>query len=201
MYSCTAEKELIGELRKAGYKYTNSDQIFRKKSLAPVETQLILKWLPRVYEQHLGAGDILVRSLISAKEPFDPSLLIELFEKSTLNSSIKSSIGHVIVHANTGNISKWVKTQLLNKDYAFERSSLVSGLTERGGFKNIDQLKQFLELIFEKYPISVLEMYDKIGDKYDIDFLLERIKLADKKLSKDIEKTLKKILKKEGIKK
>ena len=33
------------------------------------------------------------------------------------------------------------------------------------------------------------------------DFLLEQIKIADKKLSKEIEKTLKKILKREGINK
>ena len=75
------------------------------------------------------------------------------------------------------------------------------GLAERGGFKNRDELKKFLELIFVKYPIPVLEVYDKMGDKDDIDFLLEQMKIADKKLGKEIEKTLKKILKKEGVNK
>lgn len=202
MYSCNAEKELIEELAKQGYKYKDIQQIFSgRKSLEPIEVDLILKWLPQIYEEQLGAGVILAQSLRLAKEPFDPSLLIELFEKSNLNSSVKSGIGYAIILSKTGDISRWLKGHLLKKNITFENGALVMGLPERGGFKNRDELKEFLELIFEKYPITVLELYNKIGNKDDVDFLLEQIKKADKKLSKEIEKTLKKILKREGISK
>jgi hypothetical protein len=46
-----------------------------------------------------------------------------------------------------------------------------------------------------------LELYNKIGNKNDIDFLLEKMKLPDPKNKKEIEKTLKRILKKENISK
>ena len=201
MFSCNAEKELIGELKKQGYKYKGIDQIFKTKSLDPIEVNLILKWLPKIGKEHLGAGVILAQSLKSAKECFDPSILLKLFEESDLVPEVKSSIGFAIILAKTGDISNWIKKQLLNNDYAYERSALVNGLIKRGGFKNEDELKKFLELILKKYPIAVLEVYNKIGDKDDIDFLLEQMKIADKKLGKEIEKTLKKILKKEGVNK
>lgn len=201
MANSKAENGLISELKKNGHKYKDVDDIFRSKSLKPVEVNLILKWLPKIYEEELGAGVILVQSLRLAKEPFDPNILIELFEESSLNATVKSGIGYAIVLSKTGDISAWIKKRLLSKKVAFENGALVRGLPGRGEFKNRDDLKQFLELIFPKYPIAVLEIYDKIGSNDDVDFLLEQIKIADKKLSKEIEKTLKKILKREGINK
>lgn len=202
MKSSNAEKELIRELKEQGYKYKGIDNIFTsKKDLEPIEVNLILKFLPRLYEEELGAGVHLAYCLKGARETFDPSPLIKLFEESDLNPTVKNSIGFVIIGSKTGDISKWLKKSLLEKHVAFENTALVSGLPKRGGFKDTIELKKFLKLIFEKYPISVLVLYDKIGDKDDVDFLLEQIKIADKKLSKEIEKTLKKILKREGINK
>lgn len=200
MKSSNAERELIKALKEQGFKYKGIDNIFSsKKYLEPVEVDLILKFLPKIYKEELGAGAHLVHVLKGSREAFDPSPLIKLYEESDLNSVVKSSIGFVIVLSKTGDISKWIRRRLLRKVVTFEDGALVSGLPERGSFKNRGELKEFLELIFEKYPISVLDLYDKIGDKDDVDFLLEQIKKADKKLSKEIEKTLKKILKREGI--
>ena len=152
MYSCTLEKELISDLKNQAYKYKDIDQFFKKKSLDAIEVSLILKWLPKIGKEHLGAGVVLSQSLKSAKDRFDPSLLIKLFEESDLAPAVKSSIGFAIIFAKTGDISEWLKKQLLNYNYAYERSSLVNGLIERGEFKNEKELKKFMESIFEKYP-------------------------------------------------
>ena len=73
------EKGLIKELKNNGFSYKDVDKIYAKQSLEPVEVEIILKWLPELYKEHVGTGDSAVRSLMAAKRAFDPSLLINLF--------------------------------------------------------------------------------------------------------------------------
>jgi hypothetical protein len=194
----TIRNGLINDLRRLGYEYKDLEEIYKSKSLDSGVVLTIIKWLPDLYQGHIGTGDYMVRSLIGASEPFDPSPLIILFEGNGLNRSLKWSIAYVIAIANTNDISDWLLDQLLSKEATFERAGLIWGLRKKGSFVNDTELKSFVELIFDKYPLDSLEIiYESIGTSDDMDFLLEKMHNGDKKLKKDIERSLKKILKKE----
>ena len=74
------EKIILQELKEKGYKYKDAMDLYHKNDIEEEVINVILKWLPEAYTDHHGTADILVRSLIGAKEPFDPSILIKLFE-------------------------------------------------------------------------------------------------------------------------
>src|SRR6266700_1130687 len=191
----TAES-LINELKKAGFKYIDINDLFKQKELPKEAVDIILKWFPEVYKDHLGSGDHLVRSLISAKDPFDPAALISFFESNIYNHTVMWGIAHVLATANTIDISEWIKDQLLKEVKSFERAGLVRGLFYKGNCKSNNELRRFLKLIFDKYPLEVLELFKKVGTKDDITFLEQKAKNSDKKLSREIEKIIAFITKK-----
>ena len=169
------EKELIKELKKMGFNYRNSEDIYKVKLYPPVP-EIILKWLPLVYSQHLGTGDILVRSLISSVEPFQSKALVDLFENSDYNEVVKWSIGYVLSISKTEDISNWILDQLLNKDSSFSRSSFLYAIEKKVDFKSKEEVMKLLKNIFDKY--FYFENYKKIYKKYseleDIKFLLQK---------------------------
>jgi hypothetical protein len=185
------EREMLKELEIAGFKYYDSNYIFKKNELQPEEVAIILKWLPDIYKEHVGTGDILVRSLISAKEPFDPAIIIDLFNRDDFNFSIKSGFEVALVYAPTEDISIWLKDQLLNHEYALERQILILGLPNKGGFKNENELIAFLKQIFDKYPIDTwFKVFKKYGSIDDIPFLQSKLEQVDKKIGKEIFKLI-----------
>jgi len=191
-----SEKEIVHELKSRGYMYKDADDIYRQKKMDPEVVNVILKWLPKVYIEHYGTADILVRSLMGAKEPINPSPLIELFDKTDLNFSLKSGIAYTLVFAKTQDISVWIKDQLLNKDYSIERSALIEGLNNKGRFSSAKELMNFIRKIFDKYhDEEVLKLFKKFGDHNDILFLENYLKSADKKLAKQIIKIIEAIKK------
>jgi hypothetical protein len=193
------EREMLKELEIAGFKYYDSNYIFKKNELQPEEVAIILKWLPDIYKEHVGTGDILVRSLISAKEPFDPAIIIDLFNRHDFNFSIKSGFEVALVYAPTEDISIWLKDQLLNHEYALERQILILGLPNKGGFKNENELIAFLKQIFDKYPIDTwFKVFKKYGSIDDIPFLQSKLEQVDKKIGKEIFKLISAIENKEN---
>jgi|GEM_PF-1667661 hypothetical protein len=193
------ESKIINELESKGFRYKDANYIYQNKQLESEEVAIILKWLPKVYTEHYGTADILVRSLMSAKEPFDATLLIDLFENSDLNFSLKDSIALTLASAKTNEISSWMRNQLLNNEYALERCSLVWGLPAKGGFSSNLELMSFLRKIFNKYHDEVvLKFFKKYGDKVDILFLKDKIKTSDKKLAKQFQKVVEALEKKVG---
>jgi hypothetical protein len=196
MFITKSEELLIRELSKLGYRYKHIDDIYKQKSLPPAVVAVILKWFERVYEEHLGSGDQLVRSLISSAEPFDPTVLIDFFEKNKYNKSIMWGVGYVIAVAKTFEISKWLREQIKNEHPTFEREALVYGLPEKGNFSSITDLKSFLQDIFPKYPLAVLELYKKIGKKDDVIFFESQKGLCTPDVNKEIDKLIKRLTKK-----
>lgn len=191
---------LLKELEKIGCNYHDIHDIFKQEKVPLNAVNIILKWLPDIYAEHLGAGDQLVRSLISAEEPFDPSILIELFENGDYNFSIKGGIAIVLSSALTYDISSWIRDQLLNKPYALERVGLIPGLAKKGAFKTSEALIEFLELIFDKYAGDWLfDEYKKYANENRIDFLLDKINTSDSKLKKSITKLITAIQKRKKI--
>ncbi|HVU57559.1 MAG TPA: hypothetical protein VHD83_20995 [Puia sp.] len=187
------EKGLIKELKENGFSYSNVDKIYIKQALEPVEVEIVLKWLPELYKEHLGTGDQAVRSLMSAKRVFDPSLLIDLFENSDLNETIKAGIGLTLSYANTTDISEWMKDQLLDKELRMERYALIDGLLKKGKFSSVKEYMNFLKKIFDRYGgEDILKLFKKYGDKDDMLFLAEKAKKAEPKFAKAINKVIEK---------
>lgn len=194
------EKIILQELKEKGYKYKDVMDIYHENDIEEEVINVILKWLPGAYTDHHGTADILVRSLIGAKEPFDPSILIKLFDEADLNFSLKDGIARALIYSKTEDISHWLKDQLLNKDYALERITLVEGLNNKGRFKTEKELMDFVKKIFPKYhDEEVLKLFRKFGDQNDILFLRNEANIVDDKIAKQIEKVISAIAKRLSV--
>jgi len=186
-------KGLLKELKDNGFSYKDVDKIFEQKVIQPAEVDIILKWIPALYKEHVGTADIAVRSLMAARTPFDPSLLIDLFDNSDLNSALKVGIGFTLACAKTTDISKWMRRQLLDKEHRDERYTLLEGLFDKGKFATVDEFMDFLRKIFDNYPNDkMLKLFKKYGDKKDMQFLAEKAKTAEPKLAREINKVIEK---------
>lgn len=169
--------KMFEELKTAGYTYKDVNDIYKQKLPAKV-VEIILKWLPKIYQEHIGSGEQLTRSLISAQEPFDPSVLINLFENSNYNKQLKWTMAYVLAISKTYDISGWMMNQLLDKESSFERDGLISGLTIKAGINDKKELTSVLKKLFDKYCYfeDYLKLFQKYADKEDISFLEEKIK-------------------------
>ena len=187
------EKKILTELKEKGLYYRSVDELCQQKSLEPIVVETILKWLPDLYSENNAIADSLVRLLKMAREPFDPALLINIFENSDLNFYLKSAVALTLSYARTPDISSWIKDQLSSKDYAVEKHGLIDGLRSKGGFRSDREFMDFLKEIFNKYHNNtVLKIFQKYGDKDDFKFLEEKAKTADLKLAKEIRKAIEK---------
>jgi hypothetical protein len=188
---------LLEELEAKGYCFQNVVALQDQNDPLPLEAiRTILKWLPHVYDEHLGTGDCLLRSLYSAGEQYDPSVLIDLFENSDHNETVKSCIGRVLSLTPTGNISGWLKYQLSHKPHSFGRAGLLDGIVPKGDFQSKEELKQFLIAIFDKYAYyeAFQRLFQKYGDPEDIPFLvLKSQQLENKRTAREIRKVADKI--------
>ncbi len=178
---------LLTDLKGKGYRYRNVDKIFEQKTLQAEEVEVILKWLEPIYSEDVATADTLVRSLVSAKHAFDPSLLIRLFDESDLNFHLKGGIGVALAYGRTTDISAWLRKKLGKEPFAPENWVLIEGLFTKGGFTDVNDYMSFMRSIFDKYHNeSVLKIFAKYGNKEDIKFLEERAKTVDSKLAKKI---------------
>jgi hypothetical protein len=183
------EAAIIKELKTKGFRYKDSNEIFNQSSLESIEVNIILKWLPKVYTESYGTADILVRSLIVALWPFDPTVLIDLFENSTYNSALKGGIAVTLSSARTYDISDWIKDQLLSKEFAIERVPLLWALPKKCGFGSEAELMNFVQQIFDKYHGEDVQKYfKKFGRAEDALFLRRQISKMDKKYQEKFEK-------------
>lgn len=178
------ERQFISELNEAGFQFRDIDHLYQQQEYLPIGAiNIILKWLPDIYKEHIGAGECLVRSLICKSDPYHPAVLIDLFENSTLNETLKCTIGYVLSISNTTDIKDWLLSQLLDKDHSFGRAGLLDGIVAKGNFQTKDELKQFLFKIFDKY--SYYEDFQKLVQRYcsadDIPFIEQKAQEADTK--------------------
>ncbi|MFT3822864.1 MAG: hypothetical protein QM731_03045 [Chitinophagaceae bacterium] len=175
------EETLINDLRLAGYSYTGINDLFNQPTLPLKAVEIILQHLPAVYAEHLGSGEHLVRSLISAEQPFDPTVLIKLFEESSYNMSIKCTIAYVLAISKTHDISGWMKEQLLQRQSSFERSGLLDGIAKKAAIKDREEFMETLRALFDKYCRfeTYLKLYQRYATTDDIPFLEEKLKQPD----------------------
>jgi hypothetical protein len=191
------EKLLIDELQENGLNYPDINFLLNTKhELPPEAVKIILKWLPLIYDESVGLGDGLVRSLISAQEEFDPTLLIQLYEEREYNNSIKFGICYTLALAKTFDISNWMKEILMSHPETFGSGGLLHGLTTKANFKTSSEMLDFLKQIFDRYCDyeQFFKLFGKYGTKDDIPFLESKVEGANKTLVAYIEKTKGKIL-------
>ena len=176
------QKQLISDLNNAGYHFRDINHLYKQDNYLPIGAiNIILRWLPEIYKEHLGSGECLVRSLICQSDQYNPAVLINLFENSELNETLKNTIGHVLSFSNTTAIKDWLLSQLLDKEHSFGRAGLLGGIVPKGDFKTKDELKKFLFEIFDKY--SYYETFQKLVQRYsstdDIYFIEQKAQEAN----------------------
>lgn len=176
------EKQLISDLNDADFQFRDINHLYKQNDYLPIGAiNIILKWLPEIYKENIGSGECLVRSLICRSDKYNPATLIDLFENSELNETLKSTIGYVLSISNTTDIKDWLLSQLLGKEHSFGRAGLLDGIVPKGHFKTKDELKKFLFEIFDKY--SYYEAFQKLVQRYsltdDIPFIELKAQEAD----------------------
>lgn len=189
--------KVLEELKEVGCDYQDVEAIFKNDKLLPIEVEIILRYLPSIYREHVGTGDVLVRSLLSATKPINPKVLIDLYDNSDLNSCLKWSVGYVIAKARTTDVSDWLKARLLENS-TFQSSSLINAINKKLVFQSDKNLKTFIRNIFDGY--IKFEAYQKLLVKYlnkdDRDFILDKCANLPEKLKKECLKVISKIEKK-----
>ena len=191
------ETLLLDDLKQHGYNFADINHLYKQSEPLPiVACDIILDRLPEIYSEHIGSGECLVRALISAGEPFDPTVLIDLFVNSNLNDTLKCTIGYVLSISKTYDIDKWLRDQLLNQEHSFKRAGLISGIVPKGKFQTKEELKAFLVEIFDKYSYyeDFLKLFQKYGPINDVPFLEQKSFEADtKRKSREILRIAEKI--------
>ena len=69
---------------------------FSSNPLSIEVVNIILKWLPEIYKEHVGSGEHLIRALVFTETDFDPTTIINLFENSDYNYGLKWTMAHVL---------------------------------------------------------------------------------------------------------
>lgn len=187
-----AEKELIIDINLLGYNFLDLDDINRQKSIDINVIDCILRYIPKLFQEHTGTGIIACQCLLKSNTNFDPFVLIKLFENKELNFSIKSSIGFVIADANTKDISNWLKKQLSDKNFSLEKCSLINALPRKGGFKSNTELIEFVKGIFDNYINNedILKIFKKHGTYEDVIFLKNKLSTVNKPLQRKVQKVI-----------
>jgi hypothetical protein len=178
------QRQFISDLNDAGFQFRDINHLYKQNDYLPLGAiNVILRWLPDIYKEHIGSGECLVRSLICKSDKYNPTVLIDLFENSDLNETLKSTIGYVLSISNTTEIKNWLLSQLKDKEHSFGRAGLLDGIVPKGNFKTKEELKKFLFEIFDKY--SYYEAFQKLVQRYsltdDIPFIEQKAQDADTK--------------------
>lgn len=174
---------------------------FSKKPLPPDVVNVILKWLPRIYEEHIGSGEHLIRALVFTESEFEPKVIIDLFENSNYNSSLKWTMAHVLSISRVGDISKYITDQLFNKPATFERAGFLSSFEVNANFDTKDELINGIKKVFEKYSFfeRIFLLFKKYGTLEDIPFLQDQLAKSDSKRGKEIKKIIESIKNKKRL--
>jgi hypothetical protein len=153
--------------------------------------QIILRHLRGLYKENVAVADILTRALISATEPFDPAVLIELYDKSGFNHYLRVGISQTLSYGKTGDISSWVKRRLSEAEIDTAHHGLIYGLWEKGGFTDPREMMDFLKRIFDLYHgDATLGLFKKYGDEADYIFLKGKARTLEPAPRKKIKKLL-----------
>lgn len=183
---------LIAELEDKGFTFRTINELHNSNQLSASVVDSILKWLPAIYQEHPGGGEHLVRALISTSSSYDPTILIELYEMSGLNDTLKNTIAYVLAVSDTEDISSWILTELFSNEPASKSSGLLFALPTKCDIKSAKDLVGFLKRLFDKY--AYYEIFQKMLRAYaqieDVDFLEQKAVSSEKRIARETFKTI-----------
>jgi hypothetical protein len=178
------------------YKIESAGDIMQfKRKLSNEEVEFVLKWVPKISNE-FGSQETLVRALILAAKPFDGQALMDLFDDPESSFNLKWAIGNTIDSTKVLNVVEWLKSKFQSLSLGKEKEMLVCAL---GKYLDTDEAREYLEKVFDNYPLHAADTLAKIGGRSDLDFIVS--KLASYKgpgkavIKKSIKKLEKKLLK------
>ena len=186
------EAPFIKFLHQKGFTQINTAGDLTKSKINTEVQDIILEWLPKISNKQ-NSQEVLIRALAVTKKPFDGKVLMKLFDSSNSSSNLKWAIGNTIASAFVKNISEWLEDKLTAIEQPMENQMLVYAAIKHF-YK--EKARLFLTKLFYKHPLQVIDAFTYIGDKRDIDFLLEKRKEVNKVQRAAIDKAIKKISKK-----
>lgn len=165
------EKPFIEFLHKNGFDQINStDEIKSLKSVDAKLTDILLEWLPKLDNKH-GSQEMLVRALCIAEEPFDGTLLMDLFDSKESSFNLKWVIGNTLASARrVEHITDWLEEKLSAAQPGKECEMLVYAAIK---YFNYDKASTILRRLFPVFPLQVSDAFTRIGKIEDLIFLKE----------------------------
>ncbi len=172
-----SETRLLDEISLLGYERPSVNLLHHTTTILEEDVvDLILKWLPLIYKERVATGNHLAWALLNTRQSFKPDVLIDLYENSDLNETLKQTIAHILSAGKVNNISTFLREKLLNEKMSLASAGFLSAIEGNCNFKSRFELMEFVKLIFDKFFFyeSIEKIYGKYGWKDDIAFLEKR---------------------------
>lgn len=185
------EHDFIAAWRSHGFPEIESTGDIKdlKKRLDVEQVEFILKWLPKIVDT-LGSRDFLVRALILAAKPFDGRVFTELFDDPDSSFHLKWAIGNTIDSTRVLNITQWLRSKFESLSLGKEKEMLVSALPK---YLDTEEAKDYLLKIFDHYPLHAADALAKIGNRSDLEFILNKLAFYKGPGRASINKSVKKL--------
>jgi hypothetical protein len=181
-----SETQMLDEISLLGYERPSINLLHHTTTILEENVvDLILKWLPLIYNESIAKGNHLIWALLNTRKSFKPDVLIDLYENSDLNETLKQTIAHILSVGKVNDLSFYLKEKLLNEKASHTSAGFLSAIAGNCNFKSRFELMEFVKLIFDKFFFyeSIEKIYVKYGWKDDIAYLEN--KLAECGNSKD----------------
>jgi hypothetical protein len=186
------EAPFIEDLHNNGFAEIEfASDLLNLKKVNPKLVGLILKWLPKI-ENTYDSQEMLVRGLVMADEPFDDTILLDLFDNKNSSFNLKWVIANTIASTRIQNIEEWLETKLTSKKQPKENEMLIYAANKYFPYAKAIRI---LRELFINFPLQVADAFTYIGKKDDLKFLIENNKGFEEDVEKNIKSSINKIRK------
>ena len=173
------EYPFIEELNKHGFgEIKNLPDLQRLKEIDDILLNLILKWI-LIMDNTYNSQEVLVRILKKAKNPFDGTTLIKLFDSDDASFNLKWAIADTIARSQATNVTDWVEQRLSVNRPSKECEMLIYAAMRLFSYEKARSI--FLRL-FKIFPLQIADAFTKIGTDDDLMFLRVNNKEFDREV-------------------
>jgi len=183
------ETPFINDLHAKGFTEIESvSDLLKLKKINSTLTALLLKWVPNIDNKY-NSQEIVVRGLAIAEEPFDGTLLMQLFDSLDTSFALKWAIGNTIASAQVENVTNWVE-QKLTTNPGKESEMLIYAAIK---YFTYEKASNILKKLFKVFPLQVADAFTYIGKKEDLEFLKKNNKEYKGEMKDRIDSAIKKL--------
>lgn len=184
-----AEAELpLGELHSRGYPAESLSELRQKYVPLPTEiVEILLKWLPLLAEPALQ--EQIVRNLVNVEAPFDPGVLIRLFE-STLSEAVRWAIANTLAELRPLSAREWVIDALRNRQYGRAREMLPLALAR---IAPSDEANRVIAEVFDEMPAHAAIGLAESGGALELELIKARTECEKGWVRKELQRAAKRI--------